>query len=449
MESLALISTDSAEKERGEQQRSYWRVVDPLAMAAPPLSPSSQPSGILQVISSKKYQAHEDEIISFYIQEQYDSIETITNITLQSGTRFPDLQGSANIEEFMKVMRDGGSYRNRSAPIDVIPSPTISINVEEDDSQEAESEESAVIEFDYYDRELDEWLILDNEGKQAQTPRGGDDSRNGGIVSFLKRVTTDGESMTKAISFFKDAILGFYPKLKVDVAEKCAIAHAVIQDCVVQTLLRDILGIFNVGIAADEEEVKKKKKKKRSRREDASLFHFLENFLGALIELGRISIPQSFDPLFSRLGCKFLPRQMFLQYVNRGLIKITEDFVLGLQAKKTYEKDPEFFFSCLARLPIKTSTRLLLEAPYPPQKFFVEYVFSDNSPCLLVPLKSMTLDADCEYSRFIPLSLFIKSLEKQIELVKTKYSGDFDPTLYQVMKNLSFDDFYSFISPNK
>ena len=447
------MSTDSAEKERGEQQRSYWRVVDPLAMAAPPLGPASQPSGILQVISSKKYQAHEDEVISFYIQEQYDSIETITNNALQCGKTFSDLQGATNIEEFMKIMRDGGQYRNRSAPIEMIASPSISINVEEDDSQETGRGDGGVIEFDYYDRELDEWLVLDNEGKQTKAPRGDDSSSSsssGGIVPFLNRVTTDGESMTKAISSFKGAILGFYPRLKMDVAEKCAIAYAIFQDSVVQMLFRDIMELFDGKEAVDDDKkdtTTTMATKKRTRREEAALFHFLENFLGALIELGRISVPQSFDPIFSQLGCKFLPRQMFLQYVNRGLIKVTEDFVLGLQAKKTYEKDPEFFFSCLARLPISTATRLLLEAPYPPQKFFLEYVFSNNYPCLLLQVKSMTLDADCEYSRFIPLSLFIKSLEKQIEITRSNYPGNLDPTLCQVMKNLSFDDFYSFISP--
>lgn len=399
-----------------------------------------QPSGILQVISSKKTPAQEDEIISFYTQEQYGSIETITSLSQQNGGKLSKLREDADIEGFMKIMHEGGSYRNKSVPSDVILTAGSSINAEATDSRETDDDDNdddGIEGYDYYDKELDEWLILDSEGKQSQTSDN-DDSSNGNIVSFLKRVTTDGKSMTKAISTFRDSILALYPKLKQEVADKCAITYAIVQDRVVQTLLHGILEVFKKRDGA----------KQRARRDEANLFHVLENFLGALTEIGHIATPQKFDSLFSQLGCKFLSRQMFLQYMGRGLIKVTEDFVVELRAKRGHVKDPEFFYSCLFRLPFKTAVRLLSEGPQPPQKFFVEYTFTNSDPCLLVSQKSMTLDTDCEYSRFIPLSLFIKSLENQIGFIKENSPEILDLTLSQVMSSLSFDDFYNFISPN-
>lgn len=448
MESLTLISTESFERERNELQRPYWRPVDPLAIATPLVSLSVQSSGIFQVISPRRSQVQEDDVISYYIRNQYGTIEAITKL-MSLNPVFPE-HGTAegryglDVERFAAIMREGGSCRASPQP----QSSTITLN----DSGSSDSEQNEQRDheengnngdntgsggYDYYDSELDEWMILDNEGKQSPTVDN-HDSKDGRIVSFLKRTATDGESMTKAISAFKEAILALHPRLKQEVAELCAITYVVIQDRVVQTVFRDIIQTLEDSEGLD---------KQRSRRADARLFHVLENFLSAITEMGRIATPQNFDQMFSQLGYRCLSRQAFLQYAGRGLIKITEDFVTELRKKKVDQKDPEFFYSCLFRLSASCSLRLLLEGPRPPPKFFVEYTFAGGPLRVLASPEVMTLDTDCEHSRFIPLSLFIKSLEKQITFIRKNNPDESDATLCQVMESLSFDNLYEFISP--
>jgi len=142
-------------------------------------------------------------------------------------------------------------------------------------------------------------------------------------------------------------------------------------------------------------------------------FQVLENMFCAVTELGGIPLPRGFQLKFALLSFECLSETLFLQYVERGVIKVTTEVMCELQEQGLHERRPDFFYHLLCKLSESSAAAVLLNQPQPPP-YLVEH-FLSKCPQLLVSPKSLDLDTCCEDSPFIPLSLLIKLLQTQAQ----------------------------------
>lgn len=101
-------------------------------------------------------------------------------------------------------------------------------------------------------------------------------------------------------------------------------------------------------------------------RQRLLFFQALENMFCAVSELGGICVPRGFYQKFALLSFECLPESVFLQYVERGVIRITVEVVCELQERKLQETNPEFFFHLLCKLPSQSIIAVLLNQQRPP-----------------------------------------------------------------------------------
>ena len=136
-------------------------------------------------------------------------------------------------------------------------------------------------------------------------------------------------------------------------------------------------------------------------------FHIMEHLLVASSELGG-SLRQEFYDTFHGLAYSCLPRIVFRDYVDRGIIVVTEKLICMLLYKGVQNSDPEFFFSMLSRLPDDRIWQVLLTAKKPVPLFVVQHFATRNS--WLFGCTSKPDFAQCEGSPMIPLTLLANAV---------------------------------------
>ena len=230
--------------------------------------------------------------------------------------------------------------------------------------------------------------------------------------------TPSGELLDKVILGLSRRILELNPKLEGGYAQACAEKYHYAQCKSVDILFSDILE--QMPEIAISEDVSKSSRKGPGARavgvQRRRAFCVMENFLGALVEMGGVLLPQGFSRKFLHLGYSCLPKAIFIQYVERGVLTVTKGFVWSLYERGAYRKDFDFFYLLLCKLSVGNIVDILIsKAPLP--LFFVEH-FLSRCPKVLF---SDGLELD-ESSPFYPLSLVLQSLHKSVEALKAQES---------------------------
>jgi len=153
----------------------------------------------------------------------------------------------------------------------------------------------------------------------------------------------------------------------------------------------------------------------------------MENLYYILEELA-FPAPKGFTSEFASLGLQYLPRSVFLQYMERGVFHITEPFAAELFASLSdTPEDQEFKFAIISKLPTKEFIRTLQKYP----EFYqvlLEY-FHSTLPIkfpsfqdLLNPRfieKSNQQLQSTNNSFFLPVSIFLADLNSNYHQIMT------------------------------
>lgn len=136
-------------------------------------------------------------------------------------------------------------------------------------------------------------------------------------------------------------------------------------------------------------------------------FHIMEHLLVVSSELGG-SLRHEFYDTFHGLGYSCLPRIVFREYVDRGIIIVTEKLIYMLLFKGVQNSDPEFFHFMLSRLPDDRVWQVLLSARKQIPLFVLQHFAARNS--WLFGCTSKPGFAQCEGSPMIPLTLLVNAV---------------------------------------
>lgn len=158
----------------------------------------------------------------------------------------------------------------------------------------------------------------------------------------------------------------------------------------------------------------------------------LENLYYILEELS-FPPPKGFTSEFATLGHKYLPRSVFMQYMERGVFHITEPFAAELFASLgDTPEDHEFKFAIISKLPVKEFLRALQKHPEFHQ-LLLEY-FHSTLPIkfpsfqdLLNPRfieKSNQQLQSTNNSFFLPVSIFLADLNSNYHQFMSGSFGD-------------------------
>lgn len=148
------------------------------------------------------------------------------------------------------------------------------------------------------------------------------------------------------------------------------------------------------------------KQKRAAHARKMNMFVVLENLLNTIDELGGILYPSGFVKKFAYLGYECLSDLVFLQYVERGTIRITKDFVWTLYMRNVHVKKPKFFYRVVSRLPWYEMTEIVLSQP-PPPMFMVDHCFSKNYKALTYDRVELSDNS----SMFVPLTQILRTLK--------------------------------------
>lgn len=236
-------------------------------------------------------------------------------------------------------------------------------------------------------------------------------------------------------------------------------AHS-IQAGVVDILFATIISAFSESEEAKNDGPSPKAKKpallrrREAHTKKVNMFIVLENFLNAIVELGRILYPNGFIKKFAYLGYQCLPDVVFLQYAERGTIRITKDFVWTLYMKGVHMKKPDLFYRVASRLPWYEMTEMFI-SQIPPPLFVVDHCFSKNYKALTYGKVELSDNS----SMFIPLTQILRTLKISAEEQKLltllparkKYSQDVIENqheikvLLKIIEGLSFEYCFKFL----
>lgn len=238
--------------------------------------------------------------------------------------------------------------------------------------------------------------------------------------------TPAGEYLDRVIFNLSRRIIKANPKITFSVAQTCAEKYHHAQcksvDILFSDMLEQVPGIVVTGSESGSVTTSGRRLTGSATRavtvQRRRAFCVMENFLDALIEMGGVLLPQGFSKKFLELGYSCLQKEIFLQYVERGLITVTKEFVWSLYERNVHVRDSRFFYMLLCKLSTDSIIDILL-SKRPPPMFFVEYMLS-RCPRVLF---SRELELD-EKSPFYPLSLILQSMGKDVELMKSQQDID-------------------------
>lgn len=139
-------------------------------------------------------------------------------------------------------------------------------------------------------------------------------------------------------------------------------------------------------------------------------FQTMENFYFALEEL-QVPAPKDFNESFTELSAWQLPPSVFLQYVERGVFRITEPIVHKIFGELSCSpEDNEFKFALLTQLPQKGFIRCLRRYPEN-YLYLVDYFLSVMPVHFSQPQEVRTeLLHQMNSSAFIPKDIFLANL---------------------------------------
>eukprot|EP00005_Dracoamoeba_jomungandri_P011699 CAMPEP_0174266720 /NCGR_PEP_ID=MMETSP0439-20130205/31209_1 /TAXON_ID=0 /ORGANISM="Stereomyxa ramosa, Strain Chinc5" /LENGTH=525 /DNA_ID=CAMNT_0015353843 /DNA_START=878 /DNA_END=2452 /DNA_ORIENTATION=+ len=175
-------------------------------------------------------------------------------------------------------------------------------------------------------------------------------------------------------------------------------------------------------------------------------FQVMEHLYYILEELSFAS-PKGFEAEFAILGLKYLPRNVFLQYVERQVFHITAQFVDELfQALDNRTEDLDFKFAIIAKLPANEFSQTLQK--YPENTFHLMENFHSGLPYKLPSVQvgnpRMEIERSNEklqstkHSSFVPLTIFISDLHSHNSSSFSRYSNtSINPPVYSPSHSLT------------
>eukprot|EP00727_Mastigamoeba_balamuthi_P005948 m51a1_g1973 hypothetical protein (834) ;mRNA; f:1102551-1105656 len=145
-------------------------------------------------------------------------------------------------------------------------------------------------------------------------------------------------------------------------------------------------------------------------RDKLSAFQTMEKLLCAITEL-QIITPRGFQLRFSQLAFDCLPESVFLQYVDRDVVRVTGELVAEMQKRGIHQSSPGVFYHVLCKLPLRAAVAALVSQGERMPQYVLEHALSAQ-PQLAMALGRVDLSS-CERSPFIPLSLLLKVVAQQ------------------------------------
>lgn len=256
-----------------------------------------------------------------------------------------------------------------------------------------------------------------------EVARDNEDNDDNNTDDITARITVHGDTVLSVVVQLAAALGDFYPKITDKRAADAALTYMKSQEAAVS----DLFATITIGMA----------QQKIRRR-----FCFLENFFCALDELGCVCTPPGFWTEFGTLGLLCLPQTVFFQYVERGRMRITKNFVRRvLFTADTKKSDPKLAYYFLSKFTVRTVLLLLTEAKKQRlPDFLVERSFNEDFSCTLGT--DTELGEEYDNSRFIPVSLLLSSIEGVVEQERRKDQA-YNPPLSEIIKRLDSDELFN------
>lgn len=142
--------------------------------------------------------------------------------------------------------------------------------------------------------------------------------------------------------------------------------------------------------------------------DEATLFHLLSHLYSALEEL-MYPMPKTFQDKFAAVGFRCLPRQVFVQYLERQIFSISSDFVLNaLSTPQPYEEDSYFRYQLLAAIPEPEALEIMRKLQMD-ENYIVEHTLSYEAQD-----KNYHVDMEnVEGAEFLPLGVYLEALQSK------------------------------------
>ena len=260
-------------------------------------------------------------------------------------------------------------------------------------------------------------------GCDPATNRNNDSNDDNNVEDMMAKVTVHGDTALGVVMQLSADLSALYPKIAEKKASDAAKAYVETQDAVVT----DLFGMISLGTT---------KQKIRTR------FRVLENFYCALDELGCVCTPPGFWTEFGTLGLMCMPQTMFVQYVERGRMKVSKNFVRRvIFTESQMKRDSGLVCYFLSKFPVKTALLLLNEAKKKElPEFLVERTFSEDFMCTLKT--EVELGEDYDSSKFLPISLLLSSVEDAVKQGQKKDPA-YNPPLFEVVRGLNPDKLFA------
>eukprot|EP01117_Protostelium_nocturnum_P014415 TRINITY_DN5482_c4_g1_i2.p1 TRINITY_DN5482_c4_g1~~TRINITY_DN5482_c4_g1_i2.p1 ORF type:complete len:456 (+),score=137.21 TRINITY_DN5482_c4_g1_i2:230-1597(+) len=192
-------------------------------------------------------------------------------------------------------------------------------------------------------------------------------------------------------------------------------------------------------------------------RESTKTFELLEHFYSALEEL-QFPVPENFHKEFCRVGFKHLPRNVFLQYMERGVFQLDPIFVdqLVTLLSGPESDDLQFKFHMITKIPSfplrMVQTSPMMDILVKNQRDFghalSEYAISTIHHVKVKDIftreSGSALDLEVgDDSPFIPFTVFLNSIRNEYsrnQLLDWNFIRQNEERVYSSLFGVSFDD---------
>lgn len=164
--------------------------------------------------------------------------------------------------------------------------------------------------------------------------------------------------------------------------------------------------------------------KQQGSSEEWAMFHVMFRILEATKGLC-LPLPPGYSTLLSVLGVRCLPQHTFLQYVDHGLLQLTEPFVSRLMTDlDNSDANEQLKFSILKRLPEHMEQKVSQQWDHPINSACIsrEYVrtllekYSENRDSAL-----LDYGKSCSFPDFLPLNYLTKILWNREEQAQNPF----------------------------
>lgn len=136
-------------------------------------------------------------------------------------------------------------------------------------------------------------------------------------------------------------------------------------------------------------------------------FGVMENMFVAATELGA-ELPDDFSSDLAHFAHTCLPRPVLLEYIDHGVVRVTEEFLRSLLERRVPERDPDFFYRVLCHVPDTTAWACLTRARSPVPAYMLDFFLSKNGGMFYG--RPGTRPRLPEDSDLLPLSVLLESL---------------------------------------